>query len=460
MKKCASCTKDLPEAALHCVFCGAKQPPTPAVQPGLAKTAFGYSNEMMEQLKNAPPSAGPGPYAPPQQPYPAQQQQYAPPQPQYPPQQQQPQPPPRSHSPSQQPYAGGLAPQTHANAATMFVQGGPPAQPQPQQYSPQGQPGNQAAFMQTAVSPPQQQSPMYPQPVPQPMAPMNPGMGVHGPSNYAGPIPAAGMPYRAMRSGGRPVEPWKDSLPLLMIVGGIATLVAFATPVNLSPLAFNWDIILHGEGKAKIPMLVIAAVGLLGVVLGAIPMVPAPRGILATLLGLSAVVVPLVLGGDLPPWQLLAPMIGILLLLPGLLLRNEYVESMLARLLVTIGVVGVLSPFLIPEGGHIPLVDLFKGLIGGHIHGAEVAALATVVLAVLCLLVWMPGPATAGGKVFAWIWMLAPLVVMVLGLIDTGHIGDIATHTPGMLLITWVPITTCAVFIGYGLATVLGKQLE
>ena len=50
MKKCASCTKDLPEAALHCVFCGAKQPPAPAVQPGLAKTAFGYSNEMMEQL--------------------------------------------------------------------------------------------------------------------------------------------------------------------------------------------------------------------------------------------------------------------------------------------------------------------------------------------------------------------------------------------------------------------------
>ena len=31
MKKCASCTKDLPDAALHCVFCGAKQPPAPAV---------------------------------------------------------------------------------------------------------------------------------------------------------------------------------------------------------------------------------------------------------------------------------------------------------------------------------------------------------------------------------------------------------------------------------------------
>ncbi|HEY0251147.1 MAG TPA: hypothetical protein VGC41_06450, partial [Kofleriaceae bacterium] len=60
MKKCASCTKDLPEAALHCVFCGVKQPPAPAVQPGLAKTAFGYSNEQLQQLKQQQPqSAGP-----------------------------------------------------------------------------------------------------------------------------------------------------------------------------------------------------------------------------------------------------------------------------------------------------------------------------------------------------------------------------------------------------------------
>ena len=466
MKKCASCTKDLPEAALHCVFCGAKQPPTPAVQPGLAKTAFGYSNEMMEQLKGQQPAGGPGPYVPPPQNYAPPQQ---PPRSHSPSQQPYPE-PPRAHSPSQQPpYGGGLAPQSHASAATVFVQGGPPQlqQPQQQPYMPPGQPVNQGAnpaFMQTAVSPPQQQSPMYPQPVPQPMAPqnpmMNPGMGVHGPSNYAGPIPAAGMPYQAMRQGGRPIEPWKDSLPLLMIIWGIATLVAFATPVSLDPLGFNWDIILHGEGKAKIPMLVIAAIGLLGVILGAIPMVPTPRGILATLLGLSAFVVPIVVAGDLPPWQLLAPMVGVLLLLPGLLMRNEYVEALLPRVMVTLGVLAVLSPFLVPANGNIPLVELFKGVIGGHIHSAEIVALASIVFAALNLLVWMPGPATAGGKVFAWIWMLAPLIIMVLGLVDAGHVGDIIKHAPGMLLITWVPVTTCAVFLGYGLATVFGKQLE
>jgi len=66
VKKCASCTKDLPDAALHCVFCGAKQPPAPAVQAGLAKTAFGYSaNEVLDNVRGRP-QPPPGPtYNPP-----------------------------------------------------------------------------------------------------------------------------------------------------------------------------------------------------------------------------------------------------------------------------------------------------------------------------------------------------------------------------------------------------------
>ena len=59
VKKCSNCSKDLPEAALHCVFCGAKQAAAPAVQPGVAKTAFGYSaNEVMAQLGQQQPQQG------------------------------------------------------------------------------------------------------------------------------------------------------------------------------------------------------------------------------------------------------------------------------------------------------------------------------------------------------------------------------------------------------------------
>ncbi len=147
-------------------------------------------------------------------------------------------------------------------------------------------------------------------------------------------------------------------------------------------------------------------------------------------------------------------------MLPGLLLRNEYTESQLARLLVTIGVIAVLLPTLIPDHGQIPLVALFKQVIDGHVHGAGIVSIAMVVLAVLCLLVWLPAPATAGGKLFAWIWMLAPAIVTVLGLIDAGsHAVDGIKASP-FTIVVWVPMTTCAAFVGYGLATVLGKQLE
>ncbi|HEY0255273.1 MAG TPA: hypothetical protein VGC41_27280, partial [Kofleriaceae bacterium] len=374
---------------------------------------------------------------------------------------------PRAHTPSSQPYQGGLAPNTApANAATLFVNNPPPAmQQQPQQYAPPQQfaPPPQNAFAATAVSQPQPYNPVpqYPAPVPQPMAPPNPGIGVQGGPQYGynGPIPAAGSPQYQARSG-NPVEPWKDSLPLVMIVWGVATLVAFATPVSIDPLRFNWDSIIHGEGTAKVPMLTFAAMGLLGVVIGAIPMAAVPRGILSLLLGLATVIAPLAVTHFPTEWQVLAPMIGLLLLVPGLLIRNEYTESIVPRLMVTFGVIGVLLPFVVPENGNIPLVGLMKALLNGSVHGKEIAVVAEVVFSVLCLLVWMPGPATAGGKIFAWIWMLAPLIVFAIDAV--GHLDDlgkIVSHAPGILLV-WVFVTTAAAFISYGLATVIGKQLE
>src|ERR1041385_1528255 len=118
VKKCSNCSKDLPEAALHCVFCGAKQAAAPAVQPGLAKTAFGYSaNEVMQQLGN------------PQQGYqqPPQQQGYQRPQGGS-------QPPPvgGGYQPPGYGQQGGMAPPgSNAHAATVMVGpgGGPPAAP-------------------------------------------------------------------------------------------------------------------------------------------------------------------------------------------------------------------------------------------------------------------------------------------------------------------------------------------
>ena len=81
----------------------------------------------------------------------------------------------------------------------------------------------------------------------------------------------------------------------MMFIWGALLLAAFATPLSLDPLVFHWDAILDGEGNAKLPPLVIAAVGLLAIVIAAIPLAAAARGLIAMVLGLAGIFVPLVL---------------------------------------------------------------------------------------------------------------------------------------------------------------------
>jgi hypothetical protein len=86
-----------------------------------------------------------------------------------------------------------------------------------------------------------------------------------------------------------------------------------------------------------------------------------------------------------------------------------------------------------------------------------IVPLVHIVILVLCLLVWMPGPATAGAKIFAWVVLLFPAAAFLV--LSLEHIGDMASKSPGSLL-AWAPGVTYAVLVGYGGATVIGKQLE
>jgi hypothetical protein len=196
-------------------------------------------------------------------------------------------------------------------------------------------------------------------------------------------------------------------------------------------------------------------------VFGAIPLMSLPRGILAAILGLAGLAVPIALADKLPEWQELLQIGGVLVLVPGLLVRNEYVESMLARILVTVGVVCVLVPYLIPSGGEIPLVNIFKGLLDapGQAKVQFILEIAKIALVVVSLLAWMPGPATGGAKVFAWAIILFPVVQFVVALLLSSHFVDQIKDAPGTLVV-WVPAVVYSVFTGYGLATVFGKQLE
>jgi hypothetical protein len=491
VKKCASCTKDLPDAALHCVFCGAKQPPAPAVQPGLARTAFGYSaNDVLDRQGRPMPPPGPAPagspaprsasgQAPsmpppsgfaatmmPSAPLPpsgfaptAMQQRSAPPS----------APPPMTQPPMMQPpvppsYPGAqppnpFVPVTGANAKTMFVQGPPQGfsqQPASPAFLRPNPPPH--AMGQTFVPPPQPMPIAVPVPVRSPQVPMMA-------------IPASQPPPYFASQGSRvirPIDPWRDSLRAMMFLWGIALLAAFATPLTTSPsLSFNWKLVLDGVGSARLPPLILAAVGFLSVVLAFIPMPTAARGVIATMLGLGGIAVPIALKG-VPPWQALVPMIGVLVLVPGLLIRHEYRDSIVARLLVTLGVLGVLAPLLVPQNDVIPLVSVFKGLV--DLPGAQkierALILGLIVVTVISLLAWLPAPVTGGAKVWAWLVILWPLVTHVTGILLAGHVGDQVSASPSNAIVPWVaggPLgvgTAYAVIAGYGFASVIGRQIE
>jgi hypothetical protein len=475
----------LPEAALHCVFCGAKQAPAPAAAPSPhAKTAFGYSaNEVMQQLGNqapqAPqydraqrPSQAPG-YTPPQQSglgdaanqatvlapapaggaagnfnaYGATDYQASPP-----------------------PGYGPGSPQVPYNPPAPAPYGGAPqnqgyGSPAPSPYG--GAPQNQG-YESPAPSPGYGQAPGYGQSpggyggqAPMGTGPMG-GMGIHSPPQPTpGPLPQAYLGSQRGAHAGRPIEPWKDSLKFMMLVWGAVALATFATPAHVDPMGFLWDVILDAPGKLKVVPLIWAATGLLAIACALVPLDSLPRGIVASVLGLAGILSPIFVIGAMPDWHVFVPMLGTLVLIPGLFLRHEYTESIVPRIMVTVGVVCSLLPYLVPEAGHIPLVDLFKGVIEAPGEAKVVYLLEVLKIVIICmtLLAWMPGPATGAGKIFAWVLILYPVVIFVVTLLLAGHIGDIAGKSP-IKLVAWAPGVVYSVLVGYGLATVIGKQLE
>jgi hypothetical protein len=274
--------------------------------------------------------------------------------------------------------------------------------------------------------------------------------------------PIATPPYLASQTAtrGRPAEPWKDSLRLIMIVFGVMTIAAFATPIATDPMAFNWDAIIHGAGREKLPALTIAAVGFLALVIGAIPMAAGARGAIAAVLGIAGLVIPLALA-PVFVWQAAVILVGAVLVLPGLIVRDQYRDAMLPRLLVTLGVLAMMAPLLVPIAGNVPLVGMFKEVIDAE--GAQkVPAIVELVLfgvAVLSLLVWLPAPSSGLAKLWAWILILAGAITTIAKLVVIGHLADVVKTSP-FAVVAWIPEAAYMAVIAYGLASVFGKQLE
>jgi hypothetical protein len=395
------------------------------------------------------------------------------------------------------PVGGPPVPTAGSVAPTMMVpSGGMPGFPSspsgPQGGFPPGPSGPQGGFQpgpsgpQGGFPPPPAPAPMPP---PQPAPPMG---GGYPPAPQMAPRPHSPStpPYVASRSSttpGKPIEPWKDSLRLHMFVWGGILLLAFLTPTSIEPaLTFHWNTIIDGEGTAKLVPLLIAAAGLLSILLAAIPTSPPPRGLIAGFLGLTGILLPTLLGlskgsFELPQILILVNLFGQLLLVPGLLLRNEYTHSILPRLLVTFGVLCILALYVVPVNDRIGIVELFDILADGNgkqkVFG--IIFLLPPVLALASLLAWLPGSSSGAGKVFAWLWISLGAITLIAAVLINGELGEVIKGSPYTALMSWsadsvlgalgggrggaMPYLGGAayfVLVGYGFATIIGKQLE
>jgi hypothetical protein len=583
VKKCTSCAKDLPDAAMHCVFCGTKQPQAPA--PANAKTVMGWqATDVMKDLAakglqpapgvGMPPPAAPPPAAPPSAPPPgnlgvmqtlaappsapppgnlgvmqtlaappsappgppssvaatmpgpqpppasAAKTVFAAPAPSipgpgaaaFPPAATMPAPsaygpgpgaaafPPAATMPAPSAYGGPPQPSPAASAATMFAAPAPTlpapaplpgAGMPPGGFGPGGFPGGPGpggppnpmgpgfgpgpgpaplpgAGMGPGGMPPGGGYPPAPAPSPMPGAGMGPGGGYMAPA-YAPPAPLT-PPYLASRTAARagaPREPYADGLRLVLIVFGALLLLAFAAPLALEPkVVFRWDL-LSGEAAASVKFdhIYLAAAGVLALVFGLVPLANVPRGLLAAVLGLTPIAFHFVLElKDAPKfrWQEIVEFVGMLTLVTGLLLRHEYRSQMLPRLLATIGALCVLVPLLVPEGGDPPVKALIDGVsaASGKAKVIAVLKLYPLILALLSLLVWLPAPSSGGAKVLAWLVITTAVVAIYTQLLVAGHIGDVVKRSFNDALLSGWVLAAWLAFIGYGGATVLGKNLE
>jgi len=267
---------------------------------------------------------------------------------------------------------------------------------------------------------------------------------------------------------GRPIDPFAGGLRLVLLVFGILLVAGFCTPMATKPsMVFHWEGISDLPIKQlMIPILWIAC-GVLGAIFGAIPLASIPRGALAAALGLLAIVYPVLAMQEHDfHWQLPVIAIGGVLAPAGLLIRDSYRGESLGRVLTTIGAVCILATYLVPDHGAFPLTDMFiKHITDGEGTAAKIHAVfdfAPFALAILSLAAWLPGTSGAGAKLFAWLWILLSILGHYSFVIATGHIGDAVKASPFDFFFGADGVVPAAYvgFAAYGLATLLGKNLE
>ncbi len=233
-----------------------------------------------------------------------------------------------------------------------------------------------------------------------------------------------------------PVEPGKGLLRWLLIIGGLALIAAFCAPraISSGAMVFSWNLLSGVKGVALVNELYLAGGGVLMILAGALPLPYLARGIAALVLGL----VPLGMMLANLDWRQGATLGAILLLSASLVHRYHYRGSILARVLVAVGVLTVLATLLVPAAGSVPLIAVFELFGGGQ--GAALIVLGTLplvllLLSLLSLLAFLGRGSTGLGHIWAtaWIcylpltlWLAASFALVAGGRTLTGYSQGLA----------------------------------
>ena len=285
-----------------------------------------------------------------------------------------------------------------------------------------------------------------------PLAAANFGPAVFQPTSQP---PRAALPMRLSTNA----DPFAKSLRLVMLVFGILCLLMFVTPVSASPLGFTFDMISGGEISALLVTLLPAIIGVIAILFSVIPMPTQVRGGIAAALMLAATIYPITLHGD-PQWQQIM-FVAPFLLVGGLMFRHAYPAAVSGRVVTTVGGLMLLAPLLVPVGGDLPMILMFKAAFAAS-GGALVIALMSLVPIVLAivgmLLVWIPAPSLAGAKIIAWLLIMWGLVAALTKLIVIGHIADVVKAAPQASLLGWILSAAMLAIGGYGLAAAMSSR--
>lgn len=253
-------------------------------------------------------------------------------------------------------------------------------------------------------------------------------------------------------------EPGRVLLRVLQALGGAAMIGLFFAPWGSAPdgLLFSWDLLKGASSLDFVRTIYLAAGGLVLLSGALIPLPYLLRALVAMLLGLVPLALTTVHRGG---WGEAVSLGGLLLLIAALFHRRRFKGSILARILVVVGVVAQIVAAVVPQGDVVPIVAVFKGLgsSAGLGIGQRLLPLYLLLFSVLSLMA-LRGRASGG---LAGLWAL--LLLLYLPLQD--WFALLVGLSGGAEFIDQLPslyhglVQLIAVFLSaYGLSQVLAKM--